>query len=152
MKPFKGPKRQGGWVMAALAVAQGISSAMGAKKAQNGVRNQKRAIRRQAEEQFRSDAKVRDAVLGAQQARAAASGAAVGVGSVATLLEETRDEYQRNVAANAYLTEQRLKGASIEGNTAQYAAMGNYFSAAGQFATSVRETQKSANGWSSFWS
>jgi hypothetical protein len=87
--------------------------------------------------------------LGTQTARYAGSGVDVGVGSAAAVTQETKDEFHRSVAADAYLTQQRLKGANLENKAVQYQQVGNYFSDAAQLAEGVYGTGKAAGWWGS---
>jgi hypothetical protein len=139
--------------MAYWAVIEGIlqlgstaSSMKGGQEAQKAGHAQSKAIKAQWGEEFRSMTLEEQATLGTQQARYAASGVDLGVGSVSTITQQTRDEYHRAVAAEAFQTQQRLKGAQTQQNAVKYAQVGNYFSSLASFASSINQYQQAKGG------
>jgi hypothetical protein len=138
-----GRKAQGGWVAAVLGALSIMSSMAGNKAAVKREKAQKNAINAQWAEEFRAMNLEARGALGTQESRYAASGVTVGVGSAATVTQQTKDEYARAVAADAYLTQQKLKGAKAEGKAVRYAQVGGYFSSLASMANSYSQYQAS---------
>lgn len=129
------------WAMVALAlqglgVASSIAGGQAAKKAEKA---QKRAIRAEWEQEFYDMNREFYSVRGEQDSRYAASNVVVGVGSAGVIAKQTRDDYTRVVAANAYLTQQRLKGVEAESKATRYAQIGGYFSSLASMANSYSQ-------------
>jgi hypothetical protein len=124
-----------------------VAGKSAAQKANNASRSQSRAIKFSWQEDFRTMRQQELTTLGQQSSRYAASGVDVGVGSAATVMQETKDQFHRAVAADAYLTQQRLKGASLENKAVQYQQVGNYFSNAAELAGSIYSGGKAAGWW-----
>lgn len=129
-------------VGAVLSAAGLVSEAKGAAEAKKAGKAQSQALKRQWREDFRTMTAEYKSTYGTQLARYGASGVDL-VGSVSTVTQETRDEYHRAVAAEAFMIKQKLKGASAEAKAVKYAQVGSYFSSFANFASSMQQYQQS---------